>query len=337
MPDEQPKKRRSAKATKKRSELIEALRHISLVQRDLGNETQTHCTFKDGFLSACDGILAAGVFVQEDLALNPHTHLLLKALEHCEETIALTARDGRLAVRSGPFRALIKCQPEGLPAPLPDPVAGEVPDSLRAALSIAGTLASDTAPKLLHASVLLTAGSCFGTNSVVLIEAWHGQSVPTVVLPKAFVSALGKLAKPIKQFGFSENSFTIYFEDRSWLRTQLYGDNPWPDVQGFLNVASVPVALPENFFKACETVALFAKEDDVYVCADYVSSVATLDVSDQGAVVELPGANFGAQRHLDGNALALVKDYAKTADFSSHPKGMLFFGDNVRGVVAYRL
>jgi hypothetical protein len=324
---------KSKKQAKKKSELLDALKLIGLTQREIGTDGQTHCIFRGGFLSACDGILAAGAFVQEDLEAVVRTAPLIKALERAGDALTVTQLPGKLSVRSGPFRALVPCLETGsLETPAPDPVTGVADDKLRAALNIAGSLASDNAPKLIHASVLLRSGSAVGTNSVLILEAWHGIDLPTMTLPRAFVTALGKVSKPIAQFGFSENSFTVYFEDKSWLRTQVYAEK-WPDVDSLLNVEAAPAPLPEGFFAAAESVAAFTEHRDVFVDGSYLGSHAP--GQDAAACFEIEGSLSKAA--FDGKQLALAAPYVKTADMEAMKgRGMLFFGEGVRGAVAYR-
>lgn len=319
-----------------KSELIAALKHIVLCQREIGTEDQTHCYFENGFITACDATLAAGVFAQEEIMRRPHTHSLLRALERCEETISLTATAHNLAIKSGPFRALIPCVEQSGLLPMPDPIAGTVSPALLYALEAAGIPTRPLAPVLSHGSILLRSGSALGTNGNVLVEAWHGIAFPQeYVLPKCFEQALTALAKTPTHFGYSDRTFTVYFDDKSWLRTQLYAES-WPDApKTLLDVASNPQAIHEDFFKAARIVGEFSKEDDVFAEGAYLSSRPLLEGS-EGAAYELKGATL-PKLHMDAKMLAIVEPFCEKVDFTAlGRKGLLFFGDNVRGAVGYR-
>lgn len=328
---------RKKKTDTNKATLLDALRQIALAQQPEGSEGETHCCFHEGFIAACNGILAAGVTVPETFIAWPHTHKLLNALERCEEAMTITQLDGKISIRSGPFRALIPCLGHGDQMSAPDPIAGIATDALREALNVAGTAVTEHAPQVLHASILLRSGSAIGTNGTVLIEAWHGLSFPgEFVLPKVFQKALNKIEKPIANFGHSANSFTVYFEDQSWLRTQLYGIE-WPSApKTILDVPCNPEEVHSDFFKAASTVAGFGIDHAVFFQDNYAGSRPPLE-NTAGAAYELKKGKLPPVQ-LDAELLAMIEPHTLSVDFKAlAPRAMLFFGSAVRGCVAYRV
>lgn len=328
---------RKKKADSNQATLLDALKQVALAQQPEGSESETHCCFHEGFIAACNGILAAGVTVPETFIAWPHTHKLLNALERCEGAMTITQLEGKLSVRSGPFRALIPCLASGALMSAPDPKLGIATDALREALNVAGVPVTEHAPQVLHASILLRSGSALGTNGHVVIEAWHGLSFPgEFVLPKCFQKALNKIEKPIAAFGNSANSFTVYFEDGSWLRTQLYGLE-WPSApKTILDVPCNPEEVHSEFFKAAQTVSGFGTDHAVFFQDNYAGSRPMLEET-AGAAYELKKAKLPSVQ-LDAELLAMIEPHTLSVDFKAlAPRAMLFFGSAVRGCVAYRV
>lgn len=333
-----PRGKSTKKKTEAKSDLIEALRHISLCQSEIGNDTETHCVISQGFISATNNILSCGVFINEDLHLRPNTHRLLKALERCEEPISLTPREDKLAIKSGPFKALVPClSMEGFEPGAPDPILGTLTPAFLDALEVAAVATVDRAPLAMNASLLLRSGSVLGTNGHVLVEAWHGSAMPAeFAIPKSFQVVLSKLRKVPASFGASERSFTVYFDDKSWLRTQLY-DYIWPETpRTLLDAPSQPKEVPADFFKAVNKVRAFSQDDVIYLNGYVVSAGNQFEGPTDGALYEIATALPAVK--LDAAQLALIEPFAEKIDFTSQmPKCMLWWAENVRGAVAYRI
>lgn len=327
----QPRKRKNESAAQP---LIDALAFVGIAQSDIGAVEQTHCRFGYKALTAFDGVLAAGIPVETELLCCPHTGRLQKALERCDGVFSLAENaNGSLTVSSGKFKAHIPLvRPDELMFVNPDEPIAPITDEVKTALLIASELAKEGAQRVIEASVLLRYGSAIGTNGHVVIEAWHGCDLPTVVLPKSFITALKKVNKPLAQFGFGNSSVTFWFEDGSWLRSQLYNE-PWPKTLDEVLACPVPLTpLPEGFYDAVETVSPFT--DDNYI-RFVAGAVQTHSTADAGATVDLKGApdGFNANKAY----LKLAQPYAAVVAFAKARgdiPAMYFAGGNVRGVIA---
>ena len=178
--------------------------------------------------------------------------MLIDALSKCDENFSLTQLDNnRLSIKSGKFKAVVPClDPTLMQEALPDPMIAQINNSFKLAVEAVGVLASENAQHILTASVLMNGASVISTNRVMLLEYWHGLDLPSnIPLPKQFVAALVKTKKNLIGFGFSRSSATFYFEDTSWIRTQLYNDE-WPDVSNILNRQANLWSIDASFFKA---------------------------------------------------------------------------------------
>jgi len=309
--------------------LLEALKFISVAQHSDGTPMQMHCRIAGGTVTGFDGGLAAGHYVDETLNVCPHTNTLIAALSKCKEAISITELDsGRLSIKSGKFRALVPCVPfSDIPGIEPDPPVATLTDALKTALAACLPLADDKADRPFKCSVLLQANTSVATNGHVIIEAWHGIDLPpNILLPKASANAIVKSDKPLKSFGFSANSATFYFEDGSFIKSQLFVDG-YPKYELILDVASNPWPLPAGFYEALENVAPFTTDNKIYFLDGKMSNGVKLE---NATTYDIEGIKPGLAFNL--NYLKLIRPYAHSVHFEVNDRHLtLFFGDKVRG------
>jgi hypothetical protein len=307
--------------------LIKALEFIALAQRDAGAPYQTHCSLRSNQAVACDGVLAAGHRIEEAIDACPHTLTLLSALRKCKGVLSVAQlNSGRLSVKAGAFKAFIDCTPDAtLNHVEPDPIVGMADNRLRDALAALSPFIAENSPRVIMASALLRSGSALATNGMILVEYWHGlQLPPDIIVPKIFIVALCKTDKKIKGFGCSDTTFTIWFEDDSWLRTQLYKER-WPDCDAILNRESKPVAMPEKFFEAVETVFEFVDDNRIRIRNDIVQSHNDANKGATYEVLGLVGNVIFNAKHLKS-----LSNVIKTIDIVGNNGVSYFYGDNVR-------
>lgn len=314
----------------KESNLLAALQFISVAQHSEGTIMQTHCRISNGTVIGFDGGMTAGDFVDEVLSVCPHTKTLITALSKCKESISITQLEtGRLSVKSGKFRALVPCVPfDALPAVAPDDPCAAITDAVKSALAACVPLTIDSDPDAFKCGVLLQAESAVATNRHVLIEAWHGLDLPpNLLIPRASVMAIIKSPKSLSKFGFSHNSATFYFEDNSFIKTQLFTDQ-FPNYRKILDIPSSPVALPEGFYDALENISPFA-EKIVYFRNGKMHSHSD---DAEGASCDVIGLTDGLAFQIE--YLKLIRQHAHNMHFNANERGLaLFFGENVRGGV----
>ena len=323
-------KRANATATKSLSSgLVEALKFISVAQRDTGQVYQTHCILARNMAVAFDGVVAAGVPIAEDIQACPQTGALVAALSQCGESLSITQLDGaRLSIKSEKFQAYVPCVSwQELTYPTPDAPCATIDDRIRAGFACVGILASDTSQHVVTASVLLQANSMVSTNRHVMLEYWHGIDLPRIIIPKAFVTAITKSTKPLKQLGFSDNSVTFYFDDGSWIKSQRYADE-WPDMGKILNQGFEPKPIPENFYKAVDAVASFSDDGSVRLMDTKLSSHKDAGV---GAVYD---CDLRVNVTLNAKYLKIAEPYAKVFDFTGINGISYFQGECVRGAIS---
>ena len=276
-----------------------------------------------------NGILAASCPIDTDIHVYPNAELLVNALSKCTEQYSITQLDqDRLSIKSNKFKAIVPClNPEMMAPTYPDLPVVSLDNRFREALSAVAVLAQEGAQQVYLASVLLNGASLIATTGKVILEAWGGWGLPCGIgLPKTFATALSKIAKNISKFGCSKNSVTVWFEDESWLRTQIFAE-PWPDVGRILNGQANYWKLPLEFFQAVDATEPFSENGDIYFGKDVLRSHAD---GNKGASYECSGIPNGPV--FNAKQLKIIQPYVKEIDFEGQNKMLMFVGDSVLSV-----
>jgi hypothetical protein len=329
------RKPRANKAGKQIAGLLAALKFVEPASKDIGQINQTHCMLSGNWVAAFDGLLMMAAKIDTDITAFPNTRRLVATLSKCDEAVQITQLDNnRLGIKSGKFSAFVPCIEPGLLAfTPPDAPQWQWNDGVTAALSTVGIIAKENAPRMVQASILLRENSAAATDGVMAFEYWHGTPMPTVVLPKVFVSELIKIGKKPVQCGASQSTFTVYFEDESFIRTQLYTD-PYPNIDKVLGVAASPYPIPAELWSALEKLDAM-KSDKHRIYFNAKGSKLQTDIDDN------IGASYDFEHPMpDGvmfniDLLRRFAPFAKTADWVCGDDGKMsaFYGDQFRGVL----
>lgn len=335
------RKVRVTKAKAPVSSLEAALEFIKLAQVDKLEDiaSRSHCRLANGYAVAYNGVLAIGHPIEEDLSLCPQTFRLLDALRKCRGSLSVTQLDNqRLSIRSGAFRAVVPCiNPAILPHIVPDPQAGVISDVIREGFALLNPIVSGTGETVLEASLLLQNNSMVASDRLVMVEYWHGISLPGgLAIPKEAINAVCKLKGKLVGIGVTERTVTFIYESGAWLRTQLYSEK-WPDVARILNAGTAHTAMdtPPALFEAIEAVASFSYDlvsnGAVYTLDGKIGSHRDENI---GATYEIegitPGLVFGAKNMLK------IRHFADKIDLVGTNNVAYFYGGNVRGAITKR-
>lgn len=333
-------KKPGTKATNKAvAGLLQALKFIEPASADTGQVNQTHCAFGGHWVAQFNGLIMLAAKVDTDIVAYPNTKRLIAVLSKCDEATQITQLDNnRLGIKAGRFSAVVPCVEPGLIALTPpDPPQYDLSPAVLASLGIVAVNAKENAPRMVQASVLLRANSAVSTDGAVLMEHWHGTNLPTVVLPKVFVSTLLNIGKTPTKLGASQTTCTVYFEDDSFIRTQLYTE-PYANVDRVLNVRGAPLPLPGEFWPAVEKLRSMADPEH----RDIFFNAAGKKL--QTHTFDNVGASFEYEHPLpDGvrlniELLARFAPHAKQADFAAGDRKdmAVFYGDNFRGMLMHK-
>jgi hypothetical protein len=317
---------------KKNSQLYEALAFIGVASEDRGFSSNSFCIFEDDYVKMTDGVVTAGYPVEEQIALVPNYEILKKALKQCGDTFSITELEtNRISVKGGKLRVLVPClEAEEYPGTVPDPMIAPIDDRLKHAFACVGKIADENSDQAFKASVLLEANVVTATDTKVLMQYWHGISLPpNLVVPKIFVKAVVSNKAPLVGFGWnSEKSITFWFEGGAWVKTQLYADE-YPTFQQVIDVPSNQVPVMPTLFEGIEKAGEFSENGFIYLKDGFVST----NLKD----------NTGAQYEVEGMAsnviclnverAKLIAPFVSTVDLTTYTDRVFFFGNNMRGVI----
>lgn len=316
--------------------LIEALKFVSPAQAKNGTVSQTFCNIAFGWVAASNGILTIATKIEEaDLTVCPHSTMFADALSQVETEMSITQVSASyLSVASGEFRGVVPCvSPDQVPITPPDDPVAIIDDRIKHAFEAVLKVPNEQSPEAYKAGALLQAGSVVATTGAIIVEYWHGIDLPPgMLLPKAALQAVAKAKKPLERFGFSGNSATFWFEDGSFIKTQLFAER-FPQYSQVIDDPSANFwPVPDRFFSAVETVAKFNEHGKVYFKEGEVVS----DLRDETpSLYKIDGLPEGVG--FDSKLIAIIKDKAQRIAFGTDAKGtplLRFIGDNIRGAIA---
>lgn len=314
------------------SNLLAALKFVSLSQNDSKAETQhTHVLLSNKWAVATNPVFAMGHKIDDDLNVCPHTERLIDALSKCGDTLSVTTLDsGRLSIKSDRFRAIVPCVNAALfPPVLPDTPCASLNDALRAGFEAVAGILDNTNARPFATCALLQAGTVVGCDGYSLAEYWHGIDLPPgLLIPKPTITALLKTDKPLAKLGYSSNSVTFYFDDESWISTRVVVTS-YPTYEKIFSAKANAWPVPDGFYTAIKHVSSFNEQGSVYFNGNSISSHAT---DDDGATYEIDG--IPANQAYNGNFILLFENLATKFDFTTSADKCFFFGENVRGAIA---
>ncbi len=307
-----------------------ALDFIKPASREIGEAHQQHCVLFNNYALASDGVLTMGHPFPTSFVAAPHCHRLAKALGKCGKEITIEENDGRLTIRSSPFRANIASLPiEAITPRFPDAgVFQAADDRLINGLHVVAPWALENSERVFSASILLRNETMVASNGHVVVEFWHGCNVGAdLVMPKVAATALLNVKRQLLGFSRSDNSITFGFDGGAWLKTQLYNE-PWPEYQKLFRDDLTYRSVPEAFFTAVKAVAPFV-EDTNAIALDPLGAHSHAH-NDAGAHYELPGL---VEKMIGYNPKYLLALEGIMQQIHFAEDRLYFIGENVRGAV----
>lgn len=292
-----------------------------------------HFRIKDGRIEGYNGAIALSSPINLNLSCNPLAIPFVKAIQTCRETVQLhLTQSKRLAVKSGSFVAFVDCLPEAASfsgiAPEGDDLdlSGDV---LMNGLKTLAPFIAEDASRLWARGILFRNQSAYATNNIIIVEKWLGPTFPELNIPEESVSELLRIGEVPTRIQASKSSITFHFKDGRWLRSQVLSTE-WPDISPILQRDGGYESIPEGFFKALDDLEPFLTNfNRCYFSRDRIS---TSPASEIGASIEIKGIPERGCWNL--KQLQLLKRVATTVGFSSYQEPSMFYGDNLRGVIA---
>lgn len=311
--------------------MLDALKFVqgAVAKKDFV-QALTHFHISGGFIKGYNGSLALCSPIDLDLEVTPKAAPFIKAIATCKDTVQLNMTPaGRLAIKSGSFKAFVDCIDEAYPDVQPEGEVLELDGALLKALKKLNPFIADDASRQWARGIMFRGPSAFATNNVTLVEYWLGYNFPVEVnIPKPAVQELIRIGEEPTKVQVCENSVTFHYASGRWLRTQTYSTQ-WPDMAKVLDRDSTQQPFPEGFFEALGDLLPFA--DDLERAFFLNTRMATTPADGLGASVDLAGLPEQGIYHI--KQLQLLESIAETIDLSQYPAPCLFYGDRVRGAI----
>lgn len=323
---------------------LEAIQFVGTALKETGTPYETHIYLNNNWAIANNGVLAIGCPISWPSLATPNYSMFANALAKCGQDweIAVIAppldsdptlkHQSSLRVSQGKFRAFVPCiDPILIALPTIDPPIASITNAFRKGIETVSMLANDNAQSVIEASILMNGQTIVGTDRTIIIEYFHGCDLPPgLALPKAFAVALCKIAKNLKAFGFSNNSATFYFEDDSFIKTQLFASE-WPDINAILNRGSNPLPVPKDLWNGVKNVESFSPDNLVYFDSGIIRSHSSDNMGASFEVKDLPKGPIFNIKYLK-----IMEDLATSIDFFAG-NATMWFGESCRGAIANRV
>lgn len=287
-PAPKPRKPRKPKAVNPAQGLLDALKFVAQCQSKAGTPAQTHCTIENGMIIAGNNAITIGHPIHEDLVAYPHTFGLLDALSKVVDEVSITQlSDLELCISSGAFSVNVPCTIGGIGMLPPPPNIHAITNNVKSALEFVAPIPRDDTKDLVRSSVLLQSGSAVGTCGFVVGEYWHGENLPTMILPKALAKIVGNSPFDLVGFGYDGVQCTFWFANGAFI-SSIISEGNYVNYKPLFETDLKPTKIQKDFFKGLKGLAKTAESK---ICE--FSEVGIL-------VVNAPASNVKSAYKIEG-------------------------------------
>lgn len=293
-----------------------------------------HFRIEDGTIRSYNGSMALSSPIELDINCIPKAAPFVRAIMNCKDTVTMhMTTSGRLAIKSGAFKAFIECIDHDESAGAHVTPEGEEIDIngdafLNAIKKVSPFIGTD-ASRPWSTGVLLRGQSAFATNNVSMIEYWMGFDMPTELnIPREAVREILRVGEAPVAMQYTDKSLSLHFPGGKWIRTNLL-DLGWPDLDKVLNVDANPTPIDNELFTGLEVIKQFT--DDFGRVYFHNGALRTTLIDGEGASYEMD--NFSETGVYQIHILSLLKDSATSIDWSLYPNPCIFHGERLRGAL----
>lgn len=292
-----------------------------------------HFRIQDGHVRAYNGLMSLSSPINCDLNIQPVASTFVHAILLCKDTVSLHLTEtGKLALKSGSFKAYIDCSTQDFPDVVPVGDELNLDGGLLEALrELAPVMGIDASRPWSH-GVLLAGQSAYVTNNIVLIEKWLGYQMPAVLgLPAECVKELLRIGEEPIRVQSDGRTVAFHFEKGRWLTSALLKVSEWPDPSRLFPEDSTFTDVDESLFQALQELKPFTDDlNSVWLHED--GTISTADQDDVGAHMQLTTCK-GMRGRYSADQLLTIRNIVKRIDWSTYPKPCIFQGKGLRGAV----
>lgn len=330
---EQKKAEAAAKVT---DTLLDAVQFCAAGFKEDGETYSTHAMIYGGWITTYNGIVMYGAKIDTQMQAMPHYGKLFAALKATTgDAVQVTQlSQDKISVKGKGFKTIVPCLNDYslVPRTPADPPLGMIDSRMREGFEIMRQIAKKSGETILQSAVLIRNGDMVACDRQLLGMFWHGIGFPEVAVPADFIEAVLKVAKPMVSFGYTEGqSLTFYFDDESFIRTQLYNET-YPDVSRAMPSSWEGMKeMPAELFAGLRRIAPFVdKSKRMVFCNPGELATAVEAESDDGTTVDVAGLEDVANG-LDVERLLKLEGRVKY--WNPHGNNTILQGDNFRAVL----
>ena len=316
--------------------MLTALKFVQgAVKKNVISPEMEHYRIGDGRIIGYNGHMALSAPLALDIKANPKADLFFKAVQQCTDAASIDLTPaGRLAVRSGSFKAFIPCLEDLVFTQSPQGARFEAPDNFVSCLKRVESFVSEDASRPWSMGVYFEGPVMMATNNVTLVQVWTGTDMPKVNIPRFAVQEIIRIGAQPEALQSDGNTLTVHYPDGRWLLTSVY-DIEWPMgiVTKVFGTEHDAKPVEEGLFEAVTKLAPFVegKSSPLYFLD---GRVATSLHEDDGASFDVEGLVGGPCFNL--KQLVSVGEVADKVDWSLYPGPCIFYGKNLRGIILGR-
>jgi len=250
----------------------------------------------------------------------------LRAVDTCGGEPKLLIKDDKLVIKRGKFTAKLPLA-DNAAYPLAEPDKGRKGRINIEFLPTMRQFIGQDASRPWASGVLMTGDHAYATNNVVLVRHKIDGPKKNINIPLTAVEELCRIGVDYDiKYTHTDNHVTFYYDDGSWLRSQLFSVD-WPDLSGMFKVCSRKVR--EDVKEAVAQILPFCPDPKTPVIKFGDDGVSTLE-GDVSAVVKVAGLT---EAYFRAEPLGMVFDIATHFDWSDYPKACPFKSKYLQGVI----
>ena len=299
----------------------------------------THFCIYNGRLQGSNGRTTLDIEFHELDGLNvavPATKFIA-AINACKGVPQLSFSDTNLTITKGRFKSKIGFLPhEAYPiAVLGNVFRFKMPPLLEPLKELKPFVSVD-ASRPWSNSILIQGEYLFATNNVAMVR-YHLLGMPEnikLILPAAFVDELIRIKVEPIEFGLDTSSVYAFYEDGSWVKTQLLNGD-WPDMIGKLNDTissgyADAFELDSELLEGVESISKFFPDEKLPIVVFSEKGIGTND-GVHSAIYEYEGLTESAYHYKALHQVLLMATHIDTRNF---PAPLYFRNANIEGILA---
>ncbi len=229
---------------------------------------------------------------------------------------SLTVAPGSVVIAGGGLRFTVPSM-EVLPTPAPDPIQGPLTPPFTTGLKTVFPATKGRFP-----IIEIGPGTMLATNSMILIEYYHGLNLPALCIP----CELAELDFAPTGIGLGLHSLTLHDDAGRWIRSSLPTGKIDERARSLFQTPHNAEPIPTGLWEGIASIQDFS-EDGFIRFKD--GELWTHAVKEKGATVKVDRVKAGINYAVEN--LTVLKSIALSADLTQDR--CFFYGENIRGIM----